>query len=238
MAVTGTNGKTTVTMLLRDMLVAAGIPAAAVGNLDTPLVAAIDDPAPEVFVVEASSFRLARSRWFRPEVAVWLNFAEDHLDVHVDLAAYRAAKERITAQQGPGDLAVLNVDDPTVAALAERLDAEPTGPEVWRFSVRDHAELDETSGQLRVHGEAVLAVEDLVEPDCPTTAPTCSPLPGLRCAWVHRSKRSRGPRPCSTACPTGCSSSARSTACATSTTPRRPRPTRRSPRSPASTRSC
>ncbi len=160
-AVTGTNGKTTVTMLLCEMLVAAGIPAVAVGNLDTPLVAAIDDPAPEVFVVEASSFRLARSRWFRPEVAVWLNFAEDHLDVHVDLATYRAAKERITAQQGPGDLAVLNADDPTVAGLAERLDAQSTGPEVWRFSVCDRADLGATSGQLRVHGEAVLAVEDL-----------------------------------------------------------------------------
>ena len=160
-AVTGTNGKTTVTMLLCEMLVAAGIPAVAVGNLDTPLVAAIDDPAPEVFVVEASSFRLARSRWFRPEVAVWLNFAEDHLDVHVDLATYRAAKERITAQQGPGDLAVLNADDPTVAGLAERLDAQSTGPEVWRFSVCDRADLDATSGQLRVQGEAVLAVEDL-----------------------------------------------------------------------------
>ncbi len=131
-AVTGTNGKTTVTLSVAAMLGASGVATEAVGNLEVPLVAAVADPAPEWFVVEASSFRLAHSRWFRPRVAVWLNFAEDHLDVHRDLEEYRAAKARIFADQGPGDTAVLNAEDPVVAAAAP---ARPGGPRVVRFGL-------------------------------------------------------------------------------------------------------
>lgn len=126
LAITGTNGKTTVTMLVLEMLTASGLVAEAVGNTEVPLVAAIDDPAPQVFVVEASSFRLAHSRRFRPRVATWLNFAEDHLDVHRSLEAYRLAKARIWADQGPGDVAVVNADDPVVAASAPSGDRGPT----------------------------------------------------------------------------------------------------------------
>lgn len=115
-AITGTNGKTTVTTLVTEMLNASGRRAVAAGNTDVPLVAAIDDPATEVFVVEASSFRLGHSERFAPAVATWLNFAPDHLDVHASLAAYEAAKARIWADQGPDDLAVANADDPVVAA--------------------------------------------------------------------------------------------------------------------------
>ena len=117
-AVTGTNGKTTVTLLVASVLGASGIPAAAVGNLEVPLVAAIDDPAPDWFVVEASSFRLAHSRRFAPRVSVWLNLAPDHLDVHGDVDAYRRAKARIVADQGAGDTAVLVLDDPVVASAS------------------------------------------------------------------------------------------------------------------------
>ena len=115
-AITGTNGKTTVTTMVTEMLEAAGRPAVAAGNTDLPLVTAIDDPATEVFVVEASSFRLGHTRHFRPLVATWLNFAPDHLDVHASLAAYEEAKARIWADQGPDDLAVANADDPVVRA--------------------------------------------------------------------------------------------------------------------------
>ena len=113
-AVTGTNGKTTVTHLAADMLRRAGRVVAEAGNVETPLVEAIDDPAVEVFVVEASSFRLGHTGRWAPEVAAWLNFAPDHLDVHADLAAYEAAKARIWADQGPADVAVVNADDPVV----------------------------------------------------------------------------------------------------------------------------
>jgi UDP-N-acetylmuramoylalanine--D-glutamate ligase len=131
LAVTGTNGKTTVSMLVEQMLVASGVATAAVGNLEVPLVAAVEDPAPECFVVEASSFRLAHSRRFRPRVGTWLNFAEDHLDVHLDLDRYRDAKARIWSDQGPGDRSVVNAEDAVVAACAP----SGTGAEVVRFGL-------------------------------------------------------------------------------------------------------
>ena len=113
-SITGTNGKTTVTLLVADALERSGIRAAAVGNTETPLVQAIDDPAIEVFVVEASSFRLLHSGRFAPKVATWLNFAPDHLDAHLDLAEYEAAKASIWAHLPADGVAIGNRDDPTV----------------------------------------------------------------------------------------------------------------------------
>jgi UDP-N-acetylmuramoylalanine--D-glutamate ligase len=138
LAITGTDGKTTVTTLVRDMLVSSGRRAVAVGNTPVPLVAAIDDPATEVFVVEASSFRLEHSRHFAPAVATWLNFAPDHLDSHHDLAGYEAAKARIWRDQSPEQTAVGNADDPVVArhlgaARARRVTFSLHGPADYRL---------------------------------------------------------------------------------------------------------
>jgi UDP-N-acetylmuramoylalanine--D-glutamate ligase len=120
LAITGTDGKTTVTTLVRDMLLASGLAAVAVGNTPVPLVAAIDDPATDVFVVEASSFRLEHSQRFAPAVGTWLNFAPDHLDSHPDLSSYEAAKAGIWRDQSAEQVAVGNADDPVVARhLAE-----------------------------------------------------------------------------------------------------------------------
>lgn len=116
LAVTGTNGKTTVVSLVASMLEHSGIRCAAVGNLEVPLVAAIEDPAPQCFVVEASSFRLAHSAHFAPRVGTWLNFAPDHLNVHRDLDSYRRAKARIWAEQGSQDVSVFNAEDPVVSS--------------------------------------------------------------------------------------------------------------------------
>ena len=119
-AITGTDGKTTVTTLVAAMLRAGGIPCVEAGNNDLPLVAAIDDPGPAWFVVEASSFRLGRSHDWAPRVGCWLNLAPDHLDVHASHEVYEAAKAKIWAAQGPGDSAIGNLDDPAVARrLAE-----------------------------------------------------------------------------------------------------------------------
>lgn len=115
LSITGTNGKTTVTTLVTLMMERSGRRAGAVGNTDVPLVAALADPTIEVFVVESSSFRLARTRRFRPLVATWLNFAEDHLDVHTDLGAYEAAKARQWADLDATSTAVANAEDPVVA---------------------------------------------------------------------------------------------------------------------------
>lgn len=115
-AITGTNGKTTVAELTCAMLSASGRHAQAVGNMEVPLVAAIDDPTADVFVVEASSFRLLHSQRFAPQVGTWLNLAPDHLDSHATLAAYTAAKARIWADQSSDQVAIGNADDPVVAA--------------------------------------------------------------------------------------------------------------------------
>lgn len=116
LAITGTNGKTTVTELTRSMLEASGLRAVAVGNTELPLVAAIDDPTTDVFVVEASSFRLLHSSRYAPDVGTWLNIAPDHLDNHASLEAYVAAKARIWADQRTDQVAIGNADDPIVMA--------------------------------------------------------------------------------------------------------------------------
>jgi UDP-N-acetylmuramoylalanine--D-glutamate ligase len=115
LAVTGTDGKTTVTTMVADMLTASGTRTVVAGNVELPLVSAIDDPDAEVFVIEASSFRLGHTRQFLPVVGTWLNFAEDHLDTHESFDKYERAKARIWADLDPGDgVAVANADDPVV----------------------------------------------------------------------------------------------------------------------------
>ena len=93
-AVTGTDGKTTTTLLAVAMLEAGGVRSVAAGNTDVPLVTALDLDV-DAFVVECSSFRLAWTEEFRGEGAVWLNLAPDHLNWHADMATYEAAKARV-----------------------------------------------------------------------------------------------------------------------------------------------
>jgi UDP-N-acetylmuramoylalanine--D-glutamate ligase len=116
-AITGTNGKTTVTGLVAAMLEASGRRAVAAGNIGLPLSDAVRRDV-DVVVAEVSSFQLRFTDTFRPAVAVWLNLAEDHLDWHGTVEAYAAAKARIWAHQGPADMAVVNADDPLVTAAA------------------------------------------------------------------------------------------------------------------------
>jgi UDP-N-acetylmuramoylalanine--D-glutamate ligase len=116
-AITGTNGKTTVTTLVEAMLRASGMRTTSAGNTDVPLVDAIEDDL-DVIVVEASSFRLEFTETFHPSVAVWLNLAEDHLDWHPTMEAYAAAKARIWAAQSATDVAIVNAEDPVVVAHA------------------------------------------------------------------------------------------------------------------------
>ena len=136
--ITGTNGKTTVTTMVTEMLGASGIAAMAAGNVEVPLVAAIADPGPQAFVVEASSFRLTFATAHRPAVATWLNFAPDHLDVHLDLEGYEMAKARVWANHHLGGLAVANADDPVVARHAPRGERSQTfglsGPADWHVA--------------------------------------------------------------------------------------------------------
>lgn len=118
-AVTGTNGKTTVTMLVTAMLERAGERAVAAGNIGRPLLEVADDPTGiDVVVAEVSSFQLEFTTRFRPQIAVLLDVAPDHLDWHGSFEAYVAAKARVFAAQQPDDVLVANHDDATVVELA------------------------------------------------------------------------------------------------------------------------
>jgi len=110
-AVTGTNGKTTVTDLAARMLQASGLRAAAVGNIGDPLSAVAGEPW-DALAVEASSFQLRFVDTFHARVAVLLNLAPDHLDWHGSFQAYATAKARILERQTDDDLVVFDADDP------------------------------------------------------------------------------------------------------------------------------
>ena len=113
LAVTGTDGKTTTTMMAAAMLRCAGLKAAAVGNTELPLIAALDSDV-DAFVVECSSFRLNWIDHFRSEASVWLNLADDHQNWHVSMHAYERAKARMWIHNRPTDVAVGYAADPVV----------------------------------------------------------------------------------------------------------------------------
>ncbi len=91
--------------------------AVAAGNIGLPFIDAAGLDV-DVLVTEVSSFQLQFTDRFHPAVSCWLNLAEDHLDWHPTMAHYAAAKAKIWAAQGPGDVAVLNADDDAVMAAA------------------------------------------------------------------------------------------------------------------------
>lgn len=109
-AVTGTNGKSTVVRLIEALAQAAGLRAKAAGNIGIPALELLGQPL-DLAVLEVSSFQLESVERFRPRTAVLTNLSPDHYDRHGDMAGYLAAKERIFARQGEGDHAVLNGDD-------------------------------------------------------------------------------------------------------------------------------
>ncbi|MGH8874846.1 MAG: UDP-N-acetylmuramoyl-L-alanine--D-glutamate ligase, partial [Acidimicrobiia bacterium] len=117
-AVTGTNGKTTVTELASRMLTRSGRRAAAAGNIGSPLSQFVDGDR-EVLVVEVSSFQLSFTEAFHPRAAALLNLAPDHLDWHGSMASYRASKQRVYLNQTPDEPLVFDADDPgAVEAVA------------------------------------------------------------------------------------------------------------------------
>ena len=134
-AITGTNGKSTTTTLVGDIMRATGRPTFVGGNLGDPLADAVGTPAAGsggVCVVEASSFQLETVATFRPHVAVMLNVTADHLDRYADMNGYAAAKARIFAAQTGGDYAVINRDDPLAVAASDGIAARRIGFSVAR----------------------------------------------------------------------------------------------------------
>jgi UDP-N-acetylmuramoylalanine--D-glutamate ligase len=121
-AITGTNGKTTTTELIARMLNAAGQRTIACGNIGKPLSEVVRNQQRfDVLTVEISSFQLETIKSFRPDVAVWLNFAPDHLDRYVSVAEYRAAKLRVFENQTADDVAVVNAAENITGLRARKV---------------------------------------------------------------------------------------------------------------------
>jgi len=121
LAVTGSNGKTTTTSLLGEILEKAGLPTLVGGNIGVPVVALIEESADQTWsVLEVSSFQLETTEQFHPRIAVILNITPDHLDRHGTFENSDLAKERSLAAQDENDYVVLNADNLRAAAAAER----------------------------------------------------------------------------------------------------------------------
>ena len=120
LAVTGTNGKSTTTTLLGELLRQHGRRVFVGGNLGTPLLDAVAGHY-EVAVAEVSSFQLEWVERFRPRIGLLLNLTEDHLDRHGNFAVYGMTKRALLIGQEPADWAVINRDDPEVLALSRGL---------------------------------------------------------------------------------------------------------------------
>ena len=136
-AITGSNGKTTTTSLIGELLRDAGLPGVQVGgNIGKALISMVDDSRDDGWtVVELSSFQLETIKTFRPAIAVVLNVTPNHMDRYETFNDYAAAKHRIFMNQTADDVAVLNADDPTVSSWESGLRAR-----VMSFSVRRELE--------------------------------------------------------------------------------------------------
>ena len=117
-AVSGTNGKTTTTTLVGELLRASGLKPLVGGNIGTPAVSLLErQQDADYLVLEVSSFQLDTAPNFHPQAAALLNISPDHLDRYADFPAYAASKAGLFRCQGPEDLQVLNYDDPAVRSL-------------------------------------------------------------------------------------------------------------------------
>ena len=146
-AVTGSNGKTTTTSLLGEILKASGRPTLVGGNIGRPVTAMVAESTPQTWsVLEVSSFQLETVETFKPRISLVLNVTPDHLDRHGSFAAYAAAKARITENQTAEDFLVLNGEDVEAQKIAAKTNAQ-----IYWFSARRQIK----QGAF-VHGESIL----------------------------------------------------------------------------------
>lgn len=135
-AITGSNGKTTTTSLIGELLRNAGLTVQVGGNIGKPLISMVESSRDDGWTVaELSSFQLETIKTFRPAIAIVLNVTPNHMDRYETFNDYAAAKHRIFMNQTEEDVAVLNADDPTVSSWENGLRAK-----VMRFSVRQELE--------------------------------------------------------------------------------------------------
>jgi UDP-N-acetylmuramoylalanine--D-glutamate ligase len=157
-AITGTNGKSTVTTLVALMANAAGKHAIAAGNLGTPVLDLLEAPAPHIYVLELSSFQLDTTHSLRAAVATVLNVTPDHMDRYGSLEAYADSKARIF---DGAKTAVLNLDDAAVRAMAPKV-AKRIGFSLVRDPAADYcAEQSGNDTVLTCRGERLVAMSEL-----------------------------------------------------------------------------
>ncbi len=121
-AVTGSNGKTTTVTLITEVLKKSGMNAVLCGNIGSPFSKhVLSLKATDIVVLEISSFQLESTLTFKPHIALWLNFSQNHLDRHKDLQEYFDTKKKILSNQDARDIAVLNAGQPEFVALAKTL---------------------------------------------------------------------------------------------------------------------
>jgi len=126
LGITGSNGKTTTTALVTELLRGSGLSACRAGNIGIPLISYVAHSSPEdLYSTELSSFQLEGILQFRPAIASILNLTPDHLDRYRGFEDYIAAKKRVFMNQQESDFAVLNADDPRTAAMAGEVRSAP-----------------------------------------------------------------------------------------------------------------
>lgn len=200
-AVTGTNGKTTTTTLIGEIFRNLGKTTYVVGNIGYPFTAcALQCGEEDVAVAEVSSFQLETITTFHPHIAVMCNITEDHLNRHGTMEEYIRVKERIFENMGQGDYAVLNLDDPIVRGMAERIPCTPAffsrrqevetgayleGEEVV-FSLNGHKKRVLRADEIRIPGEhnlenalAATALAMLAGVPAPVVRHTLKTFPGV-----------------------------------------------------------
>lgn len=134
-AITGTNGKTTTTSLLGEMLKQCGMQVFVGGNIGNPLIGLVDrEERADWIVLEISSFQLDTIQAFRPDIAILLNITPDHLDRYPDMAGYAASKGRIFQNQTCDDIAIVNGDDPWILSETREIHSRK-----WVFNGLDTA---------------------------------------------------------------------------------------------------
>ncbi|MBF8377564.1 UDP-N-acetylmuramoyl-L-alanine--D-glutamate ligase [Alicyclobacillus mali] len=164
-AITGSNGKTTTTTLVGEMLKASGYHPIVAGNIGTPVCDVVDQPG-DLLVLEVSSFQLDGTHTFHPQGGALLNFYPAHIDYHGSYEAYQQAKWKLFANQTADDVAILNWDQALVRDRASQL-----APRVCGFSL-EGAPFDEGVGVIdgalvAVRGRertAILPVEHVALP--------------------------------------------------------------------------
>lgn len=149
-AVTGTNGKSTVTTLIGRVLQASGRKVYICGNIGNPFSGEVSAMGSQDYVsLEASSFQLERIQTFKPKISVILNFSPNHLDRYNNLQEYLKAKKRIFMNQDKNDYAVINYADSTLRGLAKKIKAK-----VVYFN---------TSGDINPNYSAVMTVAAILD---------------------------------------------------------------------------